>query len=135
MSLIGYRKEENIIIRIYVYNIMDNSEVYWTSIPDILEERHAKHSKDEHDQEEEETNIEQGRHRHDQREQKSSDTFSTFDETQDTTNLFFCVCSDHSGYFSAFHNYFDISTSYIKVNYHVLKWKSWNLSAHEKIWQ
>ncbi len=33
--------------------------------PDILEERHAKHSKDEHDQEEEETNVEQGRHGHD----------------------------------------------------------------------
>ena len=75
----------------FFWTLLDtnNTDMFWTSFPDILEEWHAKDSKDKHDQEEKKTDIEQGRHGHDQREQKSSDTFSTFDQTQHTTNLFF----------------------------------------------
>ena len=45
----------------------------------ILEQGHAEHSKDEHDEKEKEADVEEGRHRHDEREEKGSDTFSSLD--------------------------------------------------------
>ena len=45
----------------------------------ILEQGHAEHGKDKHDEEEQEADIEEGRHRHDEGEEEGSDTFSSLD--------------------------------------------------------
>ena len=44
---------------------------------DILKERHAEDGKDEHDEEEEKTDVEEGWHRHHQGEQQGSDTLGS----------------------------------------------------------
>ena len=54
---------------------------------DILEERHSKDGKDEHDEKEQETDVDEGGEGHDQRKEQGSNPLRALDETQNSADF------------------------------------------------
>ena len=60
--------------------------VYAGRVLDVLEELHAEHGVDEHDEEQQETDVEQCWQRHGQRKQQRPDALGRLDESQNASN-------------------------------------------------